>query len=128
MNHSNSGSISALSFLDLLQRSSPTLNPIAYTVTSQGNFGFGGIILQHRRNIGKPARTSDGKYLRIYLRTEYVDKQVPVLYDSFMFTKPQRNDGVYKRELLAIVEFSRKNEHMRRAPITSTLFPEIHVI
>ena len=47
--------------------------------------------------------------------------QVPILFDSFTFTKPQRNYGVYKRELLAIVEFSRKHEHMLRGPETNTV-------
>jgi hypothetical protein len=47
--------------------------------------------------------------------------EVPILFDSFTFTKPQRNYGVYKRELLAIVEFARKHDYMMKGPETSTI-------
>lgn len=33
----------------------------------------------------------------------------PIMYDSFLFTKTQRNYGTYKRELFGIVEFIRKH-------------------
>lgn len=42
--------------------------------------------------------------------------EVPILFDSFTFSKPQRNYSLYKRELLAIVEFCRKYDYMMRVP------------
>lgn len=45
----------------------------------------------------------------------------PILYDSFLFTKTQRNYGTYKRELCAIVEFSRRHERYLRAPVQSVI-------
>ena len=50
--------------------------------------------------------------------------EVPILFDSFTFTKPQRNYGVYKRELLAIVEFCRKFEYMLRGGQQSTILTD----
>jgi transposase InsO family protein len=52
------------------------------------------------------------------------NKEVPILLDSFLFTKTQRNYGVYKRELMAIVEFSRKHEHMLRGSDISTVWTD----
>ena len=57
--------------------------------------------------------------------TQYQGKiEVPILYDSFTFTKPQRNYGVYKRELLAIVEFCRKYEYMLRGTVESVVLTD----
>lgn len=50
--------------------------------------------------------------------------EVPIIYDAFTFTKPQRTYGVYKKELCAITEFSRKFEHMLRAPKTSVILTD----
>ncbi|KAI1003606.1 hypothetical protein K3495_g4596 [Podosphaera aphanis] len=41
--------------------------------------------------------------------------EVPILFDSFLFTGPQMNYGTYKRELLAIVEFWRKYHYYFRS-------------
>ncbi|KAK6211749.1 pol polyprotein [Colletotrichum tabaci] len=49
---------------------------------------------------------------------------VPVLYDSFLLTKSQRNYGTYKRELLAIVEFCRRHSHFLRTEKPSTIFTD----
>ncbi|PHH59091.1 hypothetical protein CDD82_2555 [Ophiocordyceps australis] len=37
-----------------------------------------------------------------------IETAVPILYDSFLFTKTQRAYGTYKKELCAIVEFCRR--------------------
>ncbi|KAK6585464.1 hypothetical protein PZA11_002191 [Diplocarpon coronariae] len=50
--------------------------------------------------------------------------EVAILYDAFTFTKSQRNYGTYKRELCAIVEFSRKFDYMFRGPATATVFTD----
>jgi hypothetical protein len=50
--------------------------------------------------------------------------EVPILYDSFTFSKAQRNYGTYKKELCAIVEFARKYDHMLRAPKPSVILTD----
>ncbi|CAH0014489.1 unnamed protein product [Clonostachys rhizophaga] len=48
----------------------------------------------------------------------------PILYDSFLFNKTQRNYGTYKRELLAIVEFCRKHTHLFTLRGMSTIWTD----
>ncbi|XDG01516.1 hypothetical protein ABKA04_001131 [Annulohypoxylon sp. FPYF3050] len=48
----------------------------------------------------------------------------PILYDSFLFVKTQRNYGTYKRELCTIVEFSRRHERYLRSPIPSIIYTD----
>ena len=50
--------------------------------------------------------------------------EVPILYDSFLFSRTQRNYGTYKRELLTIVEFCRKHSHFFLAPKQSVIFTD----
>lgn len=50
--------------------------------------------------------------------------QYPVLYDSFLFTRTQRNYGTYKRELYAIVEFCRRHNHFFKAQQRSTVYTD----
>ena len=59
-------------------------------------FGAGCAITQSRMNGGKIT-------------------EVPILYDAFTFSKCQRNYGTYKRELCALVEFSRKYDYVQIA-------------
>lgn len=47
--------------------------------------------------------------------------EIPILYDSFIFSPTQRNYGTYKRELCAIVEFSRKFEYMLRSLLSTSI-------
>ncbi|KAF7550335.1 hypothetical protein G7046_g8046 [Stylonectria norvegica] len=49
---------------------------------------------------------------------------VPILYDSFLFTKCQRNYGTYKRELCAIMEFCRRHGHFFGSFQLSTIFTD----
>lgn len=77
-----------------------------YSDASQ--FGAGCVITQHRENA-----LGNGK-----------SAEVPIIYDAFTFSKPQKNYGVYKKELCAIVEFARKYEHMLRSSRTSTIFTD----
>jgi hypothetical protein len=50
--------------------------------------------------------------------------EVPIIYDSFTFTKTQRNYGTYKRELCSMVEFARKYDYMLRGPQTAVIFTD----
>ncbi|KAI0995670.1 hypothetical protein K3495_g12511, partial [Podosphaera aphanis] len=50
--------------------------------------------------------------------------EVPILFDAFTFSSSQRNYGIYKKELCAIVEFCRKHEHMLRAPVVSRVLTD----
>jgi transposase InsO family protein len=71
-------------------------------------FGGGCCITQMRLNPKPPDTASDKS------RTQLIE--VPILFDSFVFTKPQRQYGTYKRELCAIVEFARKYRHYFTCP------------
>lgn len=66
--------------------------------SNASKFGAGCALLQHRE-----------------------DKDYPILYDSFLFTKTQRQYGTYKRELCALVEFCRRHRHFF---YTSTVFTD----
>ena len=48
----------------------------------------------------------------------------PLIYESFAFSKPEGNYDTYRRELCAIVKFSRKYCHMLRAEGISTIFTD----
>ncbi|POS84282.1 hypothetical protein EPUL_005663 [Erysiphe pulchra] len=48
--------------------------------------------------------------------------EVSVICDSFTFNDAQRNYGIYKKELCAIVEFCRKYNHMFRGQETGKVF------
>lgn len=50
------------------------------------------------------------------------DVPKPILYDSFLFTKPERAYGTYKRELFAIVEFSRRHSHFSQPQFATSSF------
>ncbi|KAI1005899.1 hypothetical protein K3495_g2318 [Podosphaera aphanis] len=50
--------------------------------------------------------------------------EVPILFDAFTFSSSQRNYGIYKKELCAIVGFCRKHEHMLRAPVVSRVLTD----
>lgn len=66
----------------------------------------------HDLNLPVTLYTDASKYAAgcvIFQKQSGVD--VPILFDSFLFTQPQRNYGVYKRGLLAIVEFCRKYDY-----------------
>lgn len=47
-----------------------------------------------------------------------------MLYNSFLFTKTQRNYGTHKRELCAIIEFYRKHKYFFEAPQRSIIFTD----
>lgn len=48
----------------------------------------------------------------------------PILYDSFLFTKTQRNYSTYKRELCAVVEFCRRHRYYFQSILTSVIFTD----
>lgn len=48
----------------------------------------------------------------------------PLIYDSFVFTKTQRNYGTYKRELCAILEFCRRHGHLFKARTPSVIYTD----
>ncbi|KAI0994842.1 hypothetical protein K3495_g13340 [Podosphaera aphanis] len=50
--------------------------------------------------------------------------EVPIIYDAFTFSKSQFNYGMYKKELCAIVEFSRKYEHMLKSMERSVILTD----
>lgn len=50
--------------------------------------------------------------------------EVPILYDAFLFNAAQKNYGIYKKELCAIVEFCRKYDYMLRGPETAEIFTD----
>ncbi|KAI0996301.1 hypothetical protein K3495_g11880, partial [Podosphaera aphanis] len=50
--------------------------------------------------------------------------EVPIIYDAFTFSKSQYNYGMYKKELCAIVEFSRKYEHMLKSVEKSVIMTD----
>ncbi|KAI1872008.1 uncharacterized protein JN550_004211 [Neoarthrinium moseri] len=52
------------------------------------------------------------------------DVPKPILYDSFLFTKTQRNYGTYKRELCAIVEFVRRHVTYFQATAQSIIYTD----
>lgn len=57
------------------------------------------------------------------------DIEVPIVYDSFSFSGAQKNYGTYKRELCAIIEFSRKYDYMLRNLLyKSIIFTDHHPI
>ncbi|KAI0996530.1 hypothetical protein K3495_g11651 [Podosphaera aphanis] len=47
--------------------------------------------------------------------------EVPLIYDTFTFSKSQQEYGIYKKELCSIVEFARKYNHMSRGQRTSLI-------
>ncbi|KAI0992935.1 hypothetical protein K3495_g15249, partial [Podosphaera aphanis] len=49
---------------------------------------------------------------------------VPILFDSITLNRGQRNYGTYKRELFAIVEFTRKYNYMFRTKSPSTVYTD----
>ena len=49
-------------------------------------------------------------------RKPLADVEVPVLYDSFTFTRAQRKYPTYKRELCAIVTFCKKYDYLCKNP------------
>lgn len=55
---------------------------------------------------------------------KYKENEVPIAYDSFTFSKSQRNYGTYKKELCAIVEFARRYEHMLRGTEPSVILTD----
>ena len=62
----------------------------------------------HGHNFRLPVKmfSDPRKYGGGCLITQHLDKKDgPILFDSFLFTKTQRNYVTYKRELLTIVEF-----------------------
>ncbi|TGJ79929.1 hypothetical protein E0Z10_g8846, partial [Xylaria hypoxylon] len=64
----------------------------------------------HRYDYAVKAYTDASGYGAGLLITQTQEKvDVPLVYDSFLFNKPQRSYGTYKRELLAIVEFTRRH-------------------
>ncbi|POS82380.1 hypothetical protein EPUL_006396, partial [Erysiphe pulchra] len=50
--------------------------------------------------------------------------EVPIAYDAFTFSKSQLNYGIYKKELCAIVEFSRNYEHMLKSTGKSVILTD----
>ncbi|KJX98515.1 hypothetical protein TI39_contig408g00001 [Zymoseptoria brevis] len=49
---------------------------------------------------------------------------VPLLYDSFLFNKAERNYGTYKRELRALTTFADKHAHLFSSTKQSTIFTD----
>jgi hypothetical protein len=54
--------------------------------------------------------------------------EVPILYDVFIFSKPQRNYGVYKCKLCSIIEFCRKYDYMFRNAFENTVFTDYKLL
>lgn len=50
--------------------------------------------------------------------------EVPILFDSFTLTKTQRAYSTYKRELLAMIEFSRRYSHMLACRESSVIYTD----
>lgn len=50
--------------------------------------------------------------------------EVPILYDVLLFNATQKNYGVYKKELRAIVKFYRKYDYMLRGSETAEIFTD----
>lgn len=60
----------------------------------------------------------------LFVRQLQNDRWVPILYDSFTFSPTERNYGVYKRELKAMVVFATRHAHMLQGPRTSTIWTD----
>ncbi|KAF4509430.1 hypothetical protein G6O67_003606 [Ophiocordyceps sinensis] len=74
---------------------------LAVLYTDASKFGAGCALLQHRE-----------------------EQDFPILYDSFLFTKTQRQYGTYKRELCALVEFCRRHRHFFCGRSLSTVYTD----
>lgn len=55
----------------------------------------------------------------LYVTQKQGDTVVPIMYDSFTFSKTERNYSTYKRELRAMVYFCTKHSHMFMGSKTS---------
>ena len=55
----------------------------------------------------------------LYVTQKQGDAVVPIMYDSFTFSKTERNYSTYKRELRAMVYFCTKHSHMFMGSKTS---------